>query len=1197
MSSRTAMPLFGLAQAVGIPAGFPLLLIAFVACAPGNWGVTGRDASDATAAENGGTGPDRTGEASGEDPGIGPPDSILRAEDLGTPETPVQDPGAGADDATTAPDLGPDLTRPQVVSAFSADGKGITVRFSEAIEPQSVAPERFTVQGSDNSILPVTAATASGVFAALTLDPKAQINPALTYTVYVVGVRDLAGNEVDPKAKSAKVKRSVYVALVWHQHQPTYLDVTRDQLSGPWVRKHATKDYYDMAAILGSYAETHVTMNLTAVLLTQLLDYYVARLGPYVDTNANRVDEAAFLAAWRGRTDPWIDLLLDDTPDPEGLVAAKPTDRQLELFYNAPWSCLSTSDALMAFFPEYKALRDRAPVTYTHDDLLRLKILFEIAWFDPDFLNGPVQMPDGSVVDLSDVVRKDAAGRFTLAVPASEDLANRLVAEEYKVMKNVVAIHKALRFDPAACASSGACEGQIELTTTPFYHPILPLIYDSDLAKKVQPYDTMPERFHEPEDARAHVLKGVRYFQDLFGAPPLGMWPGEGSVAEEVVSTFVDAGVRWVATDKDVLLNTLQKMGQPIPPCAHCRPYRLDADLVGGDGGNSSDEMAIVFRDTGLSNKLGWTYQPMWGQVAASDFLADLLNMAPAFGGPDRLVTVVLDGENAWESYLKEQDGKGFLHALYRALNDAAILGEVVPVTVAEYLLGNPTRQIPPHPIHDLPELEPLQPGSWIGGDFAVWIGEPEENAAWGYLSQARKALTQSGLPRPDPLAAAPADTASLAYQTYRAYEEMYAAEGSDWFWWYGDDMTSPANDDTPFDIAFRSHLHGMYDALNHALTMQGKPAILVPDFPPLVQAKAKAPTGPFTIPPVLDGQISPSETWTSEGGLFYDNDSGSIANPLDDIAAVYYGYTADRFYCALQFNQDLNQKVQTPFAVSLYFSHKHIVNAQTGEFQQNPMNTKDRFGGDLLFLTGGAAWEVRMDFSKNPPAVSLSRANGTGGWTAVGTAGVQVGGPSASGAKVLEFAIPFASLQLALGDPLEFLATTGDGGGARDRAPNLNGKLVFEDPTNLVYVTFEVDVTGQTVALDTYGPINNPPPPKGKGIVYIAGNQDKLGLWIPNKIALRDDGVAPDAKAGDGVWSATFGFMPGTLLRYKYTIGIPTDEGKWSGTEEFPLTERGFEVTKDPTCKKMKVHDLFADRPQPTGTLGPKSTLESCVP
>jgi len=1108
----------------------------------------------------------------------------------------VQDHGQ-ADDGAIIPDSGIDETPPQVISAFSSDGKTVTVRFSEQLEHSGASTAgNYTIRGSDNSIIPVVSAEPESVFVKLSLDQSDPVNSSLTYEVWVSGVTDLAGNPLDPKAKKTKIRASVYVAIIWHQHQPFYVDVARDELAGPWVRKHAIKDYYDMAAILEETPDVHLTINLTAVLMTQLVTYYVDRMGPFVDVQKNEVDEDGFLDAWRGHTDPWIDLLLDDTPDPDGVVAQKPTERQIALFYDAPWSCLSTSDALMGFFPEYLELRERAPITYTHDDLLLLKILFEVAWFDPDFLDGPVSMPDGTVVDLTDIVEKDAWGRFTLAVPPSEGLANRLVAEEFKVMKNIVAVHRDLRFDPAACAEGGACQGQIEVTTTPFYHPILPLIHDTGLALPGQPFDELPDpSFGRPGDVQAHVAKASMFHADMFDSEPLGMWPGEGSVAEEVVDSFVSSNVLWVATDQEVLSSSLQGMGKPLSPCFQCRPYRLDSDTQIGTGGDSSDEMAIVFRDTGLSNKVGFNFQPLHGQVAAQEFMKDISAMAPPFGAKDpRLVTVILDGENAWEMYTKEHDAKGFFRALYKALADGYLMGEVVPVTVGEYLTGNPGRNVPAHPVHDLDELEPLFPGSWIGGTFSVWIGEPEENLAWSYLYEARAALDASGLPRPDPSKAAPADQESYEFMAYQAWEEMYAAEGSDWFWWYGDDMTSPANDDTPFDMAFRSHLNGMYLAMNEALVLSGEPEVPVPDFAPIVQAKPKAPTGPFSVPPVVDGQVQPTESWASDGGLFFDNDSGAVANPLDDIASVYFGYTADTFYCALTFNTDINEKTDTGYAVSLYFSHKHITNPETGGFVKDPFNTIDKYGEDLDFVTGGAAREVRVDFSSDPVVVVVFEADGSGGWESV-SAPVTVGGPVAGG-KYLEFAVPFSTLGIVDGDPLEFLAVTGEGSSQRDRAPNLTGKLVFEDVTDLVYVTFEVDVTGELVDIEFYGSIDNPPQPAGKGIVYIAGNQDKLENWVPNKVALLDDGGAPDIEAGDGIWTGVFGFMPGTLLRYKYTIGIPLDEGKWSGTEEFPMTERGFDVSKDPECKKMQVRDIFADRPQPSGTPGPNSTLDDCV-
>lgn len=1118
-------------------------------------------------------------------------------------------------------EIAQDTIRPQVISAFSTDGKNITVRFSEEIDPGSADRDAFSIRASDGTVLSILSTNPHGVFVTLILDQTTPIDPGLTYEVWVTGVKDLAGNPIDPKARSAKVKRSVYLAIIWHQHQPFYADARGEQLTGPWVRKHATKDYFDMAAMLKDYPDVHVTINLTAVLLTQLLQYYVNPMSdtdddgkPLIDVSANKVNAQAFLAKYKGRTDPWIDLLLEPTPDPEGILAPRPTDRQIELFYNSPWTCLSTSPQIMSFFPHYETLRSLAPTSYTRDDLLLLKLYFEIAWFDPDFLDGPVVMPDGTVVDLSDVVVKDAFGRYRLRLEviedpvthhftvkdaqAAESLANRLVAENYKVMRNVIGIHKELRYDP------DTHKGQIEISTTPFYHPILPLLVSTELARQAQPYDNLPSvPFSFPDDASAQVAKAVRFYKDLFGAPPVGMWPGEGSVAEggigtdgkyhSVVAAFVENGVRWIATDQEVLKNSLGLMGQSIPPCYQCYPWRIDSDQVIGDGDTQDDEMAIVFRDTGLSNKIGFDFQGLVGSVAAAEFMKDVSAMAPAFGGGDRLVVVVLDGENAWENYSKEHDAKGFLRALYRALQDGYMVGEVVPVTVVEYLDGNPSRNIPAHPIHGLKEIEPLWAGSWIGASFSVWIGEPEENTAWEYLLKARKALELSGIPRPNPTAEAPSPS-SPAYPAWKAWEEMYAAEGSDWFWWYGDDMTSPANDDSPFDMAFRSHLNGMYNAMNEALVAMGKPPVTIPDFPPIVQGKAKAPVGPFAIPPSIDGKEDPPTEW-ADGGLFYDNDSGAIANPDDDIALIKYGYTATDFYMAIVANEDLTKKLGSEYALAIYMSQKHIVDATTGQFTQNPFNTKDRWGNELGFVTGGAAYEVLLDFSSKPLKVTFSAANGSSGWN-ITPGSVTCAGPiTASGGTFIELRIPRLTVMNQEGDPFEFLVVAASGGKVLDRAPNYGGKVMFKDKTNMVYVTFQVDVTGEVVPIDLYGTIANPPPPKGKGIVYITGNQDELANWVPNKIPLRDDGVAPDNKANDNLWRATFGFMPGTLLRYKYTIGLPTDEGKYAKTEEYPLTERGLDVTKDPSCKKMEVHDIFADRPAPTGTPAPKTCIYTC--
>jgi alpha-amylase/alpha-mannosidase (GH57 family) len=1106
-------------------------------------------------------------------------------------ESRVTDPDALIPDGTILPDIPPeeDKTPPKVVGAFSPEGQRVTVRFSEPIDASTGGTKgNYSITGSDMSQVGIASVEVYKQFAHLTLSNPGQVNSAFTYTVLVQRVEDLAGNVIGSQHNRAVIKRPVYLSIVWHQHQPSYVDPVTDQLKSPWVRLHATKDYYDMASVLEPYPDVHVTMNMTPVLMVQLLEYYVDRMAPYVDTANNVVDEAGFFANIHHKTDPWIDLLLEDTPTPQTA-----TEKQLGLLYKDPWACVSTSPQIMKHFPQYVELREKNPALLTQEDFRKLKILFAVAWMDPDFLQGPVEFPDGSVIDLTDVISRGVGlgegGRpmdvYTVT-EFTEELANRMVAEHYKIMANIVGIHSRLMYDPDART------GQIEITTTPFYHPILPLIYHSDLARPGQPYDNLPHPpFSNPGDASAHVLRAVRYHTDLWGIPPKGMWCGEGSVAEEIVEILVDAGLLWTATDQRVMERSHIVGGHGSNQFI---PYKIDSDKVEGTGGSIDDEMVILFRDTHMSDRIGFQFQMLDGPTATNEFMTSVLAQAPNFGAADRLVSIILDGENAWESYKLEHDGKGFFHALYGALSESFALGEVITVTPSEYILGNPDRGIPPHPVTQQREIEPLFPGSWIAGTFAVWIGETEENQGWDYLVTARNDLTLSGLPRPNPSAPAPPQSDTLNWLIWKAYDEMYASEGSDWFWWYGDDMTSPSNDDSPFDQAFRVHLHAMYSFMNQALVMQGKTPIQEPDFAPIVQVEPKSPEGPFTVVPVMDGVFVPNEAeWHTDGGFFFDNDSGTMANPSDHISVVYFGYHGQDFYLALQFNPVLSEKLGTNYNVNVYTNHKHITNPDLGLFQSNPINTHTPHGVPLLFDAGGAAWEIRVDFSGATAKVVLGKADGAGNWTSTPHQ-IVLGGPT-TGGKVLELKIPLASLQMAMGDPLEIMIVAAAGNTAIDTAPYSGTRVIFADVTTLVYVTFEVDVSGTLLPVNSYTWLENPPPPQGNGIVYITGNQDALANWVPNKVPLVDNGQAPDVAASDRKWTATWGFAPGTLLRYKYTIGLPKDEGAqgWSKTEEFPLTERGITVTQDPQYKKMILRDVFADRPQPSGTMGPNTQVE----
>jgi alpha-amylase/alpha-mannosidase (GH57 family) len=580
--------------------------------------------------------------------------------------------------------------------------------------------------------------------------------------------------------------KPVYLNITWHQHQPSHLNPETDQLSGPWVRTHATKDYYDMVAMLRDYPNIHCTVNLTSSLLVQLQEHYVRRLAPFVDAEANTIDVDGFLASWKGKTDPWIDLALRPTADFES--------QDLDYLYRNSWNAFGISEVMRERFPGYEALWAKLPKDsipsddlYTTQELREIKFWFFLAHFDPDFLRGPVTLPDGTVCDLSDIVSETGDGHFVLSRRVTEDDCRRIVVEAYKVMANVIPMHRELLYSPSRQT------GQVEIITTPYYHPILPLIYDSDLAQVCQPNDSLPARYAYPEDAQAQVQKSVSFYRETFGSAPTGMWPAEGAVAQPVLHIFRENGVLWTASDVRVLNRSVPE-GQP-----NTTPYRFPA----GEG-----SVALVFRDTDLSDRIGFRYQSYVGEDAAEDFVRAILSHAPAEGAPDVLITVILDGENAWEWYTKDIDGKQFLHALYRKLSKLHEMGRIITTTTTEYILGNDGRGIPTHSMEELPPMEELWPGSWINASFHTWIGERVENHAWEYLRVAREDLAASGLPAPDTRWLPRRGT--KAWYAYKAWEAMYAAEGSDWFWWYGVDQTAPAGEE-PFDLAFRSHLENIY--------------------------------------------------------------------------------------------------------------------------------------------------------------------------------------------------------------------------------------------------------------------------------------------------------------------------------------------------------------------------------------------------
>lgn len=563
---------------------------------------------------------------------------------------------------------------------------------------------------------------------------------------YRVRARSAAGG-VEGPLDSFRVGPKLYLALLWHQHQPLYKDLSLPSQIGSYlqsaVRRHTLRDYYSMAALVAEYPAVHLTINLTPSLLSQIEDYVTG-----------------------GATDRALEL----TRIPAEELAPSEREEILRTFFDA-----DTENQIRPH-PRYAELlalaRDGHP--FDTQELRDLQMWFNLAWFAKEFRDGGVQLVTGEVASVRNFVEQQRD--YTAA-----DI-QAMVAEQYKILRAVIPIHRELQES-----------GQVEVATSPFFHPILPLLIDSDSASLDRPGATLPPRFAFPDDADAQVRLAVESYTRWFGVPPRGMWPAEGAVSQAVVPIFARHGVRWIASDRGVLALSGRWGYRADEPEVFCQPYRVEED-----GG----AVSIFFRDGWLSDHIGFHYQRYADYAkAAREFLQQgkeryAWRLASA---EDRLLTVVLDGENAWSAY--REDARPFLRALYELLEHDT---EVETVTFSEYLDGSAARSLDPHPPERQPRVYDLYTASWAddagsapGVDLGTWIGEAEENEAWALLGEVREHLRASG------------STPESAPGAFRA---MYAAEGSDWFWWLGSDQESGR--DPELDQLFHAHLRAVYHAL-----------------------------------------------------------------------------------------------------------------------------------------------------------------------------------------------------------------------------------------------------------------------------------------------------------------------------------------------------------------------------------------------
>ena len=542
------------------------------------------------------------------------------------------------------------------------------------------------------------------------------------------------------------MKKTVDLVLLWHMHQPDYRDYSSGDFVLPWTYLHAIKDYTDMAYHLERHPKVHAVINFVPILLDQLEDY------------ANQFASGQL-------RDPLLRLLAH-----ENFHELSAQQRQLALD-----ACFrSNHTRMIAPYPAYKRLLELFNRLHADGETALSYLSGQymadlLTWYHLAWCGESVHREHPLAVRLM-----SKAEGFTF-----ED-RTQLLALIGESITGIIPRYRKL-----------AESGQIEISTTPHYHPLAPLLIDFASAREAMPDVPLPHAPQYPKGRQrvtAHVQLAKQSHRERFGSEPHGMWPAEGSISSPTLDVLAAEGCRWAASGESVLINSLRRFQHDIADRAQFlyRPYRF-----------ATTDLSCFFRDDRLSDLIGFEYSHWHGKDAAHHFIEQIESIAQhATGDETPIVSVILDGENAWEYY--PYNGFYFLDELYAKLETHPYIRTS---TYNDYLNSAKAPNQNPEQNPDQHNLPSIVAGSWVYGNFATWIGSPDKNRAWDMLCVAKQSfdlVMSSGR-----LSQAQQDAAE---------KQLCSCESSDWFWWFGD--YNPAHSVASFDRLFRHNLSELYRLL-----------------------------------------------------------------------------------------------------------------------------------------------------------------------------------------------------------------------------------------------------------------------------------------------------------------------------------------------------------------------------------------------
>lgn len=605
--------------------------------------------------------------------------------------------------------------------------------------------------------------------------------------------------------------KKLSIVFYWHMHQPVYqLSPDGDYLM-PWVRLHAVKDYLDMVTILEEFKNIKLNFNLVPVLLDSLIDYG--------ENGFHDIHSRLTVADVKDLSSDDKEFILNNFFDANYQTMIFPVEEYNRLYQKR----ISAPDCEVDFFSENE-----------YSDLMAL---FNLVWFDPIYRNeNPV---------LKKLLKKGKG--YTL-----QDRQTIIELQREIIRKVIPAYKKYLD------------KGKIEITTSPYYHPILPILLDLKGIKK-SVNDDLPLDLNMTLDAKMQTTMAIDRIEELFGKRPRGIWPSEHCISHKELEMFKELGVDWTISDEGILASSINfEFIRDFKGYLE-DPYHLLKSYEYKNG------VKMIFRTSIVPNLISFEYPNHNSELAAND-LYDRIKVAQSklLSSPDdeHIVTIAMDGENCWENY--PEDGITFLKTIYKLIEDDKSLETVL---ISEYL----DRQKNHKP------LNKIYSGSWINRDFKLWIDEPLKNLAWNYIKRVRDDFSKLVMENP------------TNPNINRAMKELFICEGSDWFWWYGEPNDSGR--DNIFDYLFREHLKNIY------IFMGAEPPGYLDV--PLTSAIAKPsryPKGDIT--PALTGKDAKDDSWLNAGCI--DIPDGPVMSESKFFDKICFGNDKENLYLRFYVNEYL---------------------------------------------------------------------------------------------------------------------------------------------------------------------------------------------------------------------------------------------------------------------------------------------------